>query len=331
MTPADAEGRRNRVLHVFLRLTVVAALALPLGLAAFKLPAPFHCKLSASPYSEYVPYFGLPLTGLAGFALTFVSGLIQTAKDVIANILQPWPLFLKSLVGAIQPFIFLFAIFFGLVFAKTTAERPLDQTATRVREAMTAQGYTAERAKLLDHMMPAEYYFARFPVMFAEGGIGVACKPSGDFELADVEFVRGIVYDPITNNDVIKSLIGALSPCASSEKPVLLKVEGYASSKPFPDCSPEQSESLNVRVANERRKAVETELRREKASLPAGISIELAHVEDYTEIEDMIWDREFDDRPEHYVPDADDQFPQDLFTLAAHIKILSPGRCAPQR
>ena len=332
MTTADARRERNTVLHVLLRTSVVAvALALLFGLA-LNLRGSLHSKLSGSPYSEYLPYFGLTLAALAGFALTFVTTFIQAATEVAKNFLKPWSLFATSLIGATQPFLLLFAVLFGLTFAKTTADSgPLDPTVTRVREAMTIQGYTAERAKLLDHMMPAEYYFARFPVMFAEGDIGVACKPSGDFELADVEFVRGIVYDPITNNDVIKSLIGALSPCASSEKPVLLKVEGYASSKPFPDCSPEQSESLNVRVANERRKAVETELRREKTSLTTGISIELAHVEDYTEIEDMIWDREFDDRPEHYVPAAGDQFPQDLFTLAAHIKILSPGRCAPQR
>ena len=320
-----------RIALVTIALTLLSALAV-------NLPEPLHSSLSRSSYSEYVPYFGLTLAALAGFALTFVATFVQAAIELVRNFQKPWGLFGTSLLGATQPFLLLFAVLFGLTFATSTATTgPVDPTVTRVREAMTAQGYTDERAQLLEYLrergawrnMPAEYYFARFPVMFAEGTIGMACK-AGDFELKEVGFRRGTTYDPIANNDVIKNLVEALSPCGSSEKPVWLKVEGYASSKPFRDCTAAQSEALNVRIANERRKAVETALRNEKMSSPAGESIELTYVADYTEIEEMIWVREFADRPQGYVPATDDQFPQDLFTLAAHIKILSPGRCAPR-
>ena len=107
MTTADARGERNRVLHVLLRTTVVAvALALLFGLA-LNLPGPLHSKLSGSSYSEYLPYFGLTLAALAGFALTFVTTFIQAGTEVARNFLKPWSLFATSLIGATQPFLLL--------------------------------------------------------------------------------------------------------------------------------------------------------------------------------------------------------------------------------
>lgn len=187
------------------------------------------------------------------------------------------------------------------------------------------------RPAVLD-WIPEDYYFARFPVTFSKARLDENQLAERDEEVSLLPFVDGVSYIAEDNGQVIRKLIRSLLPCtdSTSDNPVVLKVEGYSSSAPFTyngnmELSSSVSDALNVRVANERRSNVESEIQREIENIGGlGIVVELG--DDYDNLEQMQYDREFNDRP---IGNArlDDDFYQDLFTRSAHIMLTDLGNC----
>lgn len=190
------------------------------------------------------------------------------------------------------------------------------------QDALNAQGYTPERAERLDRIGPdadrSEYYFARFPIGFEAGDL------NGD----GTAFVRGVEYEPEKNSDILARLAQALIPCGAVGDPVILKVEGYASSESFRNTTAEvTSEELNIRIANERRRSVKEAL--DAAIAATGFAgarsrIVVTEADDYRTLAEMEADREFNDRP---AGEDVNTLPQDFLTRAAHVKVMSPGTC----
>ena len=77
------------------------------------------------------------------------------------------------------------------------------------------------------------------------------------------------------------------------------------------------------RMGKTRRK-LERRIRRWRDGQDAQRRILIEEAEDYRMIAEMRADREFDDRPGG---GNANRLPQDVFTRAAHIKILNPGTC----
>ncbi len=187
---------------------------------------------------------------------------------------------------------------------------------------LDAQGYTRERAERLDLIgvddRRPDYYFARFPISFEEGNLS---------EEGTV-FVSGTEYDADDNSELVSRLVNALVHCGALDDPVMLRVEGYASSEPFDNTTASvTSDGLNVRLANERRRAVKDAL--DSAIAATGLAdaerrMLVVEADDYQTIAEMEADREFNDRP---TGDDTNALPQDFLTRAAHIKVLSPGTC----
>ena len=181
--------------------------------------------------------------------------------------------------------------------------------------------------------IPTDYYFARFPIMFNKAKLDESLAAEQDEEVSQLPFVDGVEYVADDNGHIVEKLIESLAPCTHSlsNSMVTLRVEGYSSSAPFTyrdnvPLSESVSRVLNVRVANERRRNIEEEIQDEirRQSLN-GIVLEIG--DDYDNLEQMKYSREFNDRP-----DEDEQlngdFYQDLFTRAAHIKLMELGRCS---
>ncbi len=190
-----------------------------------------------------------------------------------------------------------------------------------LHDALEARGYTPERAARLDLVgaddPPSDYYFARFAVAFDPASLNEA----------GTEFVSGAEYDADANLDLVSRLVNALTPCGAVENPVILRVEGYASSESFGNAAENVSDALNVRLANTRRHAVAAALNAAMAGTglaDAQRRILIEEAEDYRTIAEMRADREFDDRPGG---GNANRLPQDVFTRAAHIKILNLGTC----
>lgn len=187
---------------------------------------------------------------------------------------------------------------------------------------LDAQGYTRERAARIDLIgggdRQPDYYFARFPIGFQ----------AGDLSEDGTAFVSGTDYDPNDNSDLISRLVNALVFCGAVDDPVLLRVEGYASSEPFENTTASvSSDDLNVRLANERRGSVKDAL--DSAIAATGLAdaqrrILVIEAEDYRTVAEMEADREFNDRP---AGDDSNRLPQDFLTRTAHIKVLNPGTC----
>ena len=196
---------------------------------------------------------------------------------------------------------------------------------TNLQTALDAQGYTPERAQRLDRIGVGEErtddYFARFPIAFEAGTL------SDD----GAAFVSGTEYDPEENSNLVARLINALIPCGALDDPVILRVEGYASSEPFQNTTASvTSEELNLRLANERRRSVKAVL--DAAIVATGASdarrrVVVTEAEDYRTIAEMEADREFNDRP---AGEDSSRLPQDFLTRAAHIKVMSPATCRAQ-
>lgn len=201
--------------------------------------------------------------------------------------------------------------------------------------ALTAQGFTSERAALLDRlaiMSPrAEHSVARFPVLFNAADLGPLGTLPEIPDVAEVEYGLGVQYDADRNANVIEELVTALAPCAGNGPDrVLLRVEGYASSQPFRNeegAVLPNSNELNVHLANERRRVVEGLLRQAITDQGVQGRLVLDDVPNYAVLNEMIDAREFNDRPSGQEPSAEAP-PQDVFTRAAHIKVLHPGLCA---
>ena len=312
--------------------------------------------MAAADRGEWAPLLG---GGLGAWAFFLVrSGIIENAFDlvpkarsVLASLPMPrWTPFLESVSSLSRTLVLpgvvtLFALVFvgehvrDQVFApppspvsrqieetRQAIERRLDDidrnlANLNLHDTLDARGYTPERATRLDLIgvgdPPSGYYFARFAVGFGPASLNEA----------GTAFVSGTAYDAGANADLVSRLVDALVPCGAVEDPVVLRVEGYASSQPFRDTTASVSEALNVRLANARRRSVKAALDEAVAvtglaDAPQRILIEQA--DDYRTIAEMRADLEFNDRPDG---NATGPLPQDFLTRAAHIKVLNPGAC----
>ena len=178
-------------------------------------------------------------------------------------------------------------------------------------------------------------YVASFPILFERAGLDSAARASATDGAAgaDPEFADGAAYDAGLNRDLVRLLVEALAPCGEEDgtRPVWLSVRGYASSAPFRDGGGEvlaQSGELNVRLANMRRRSVESALRAEIRRADAESRIRLTPEIDYTLPSQLERDRKFNDRPGAYPAEAG-SLPQDLLTRVAYVNVLSAAGCAP--
>lgn len=270
----------------------------------------------------------LPVPGWPGFlestldlsktlmlpGLVTVFALVFVGEHVAEQVIDPQPPEVDPVSGRVEAL-------------ETAIGARLDRIESQIgtgnyRDALTAQGYTPERAERLDRIGPeadrSEYYFARFPIGFE----------AGDLNEEGTAFVRGTAYDPEDNSDLLARLVDALIPCGAVEAPVILRVEGYASSEPFQNTTADvTSEHLNLRLANERRRSVKEAL--DTAIAATGFAdarsrILVTEADDYRTIADMEADRGFNDRP---AGEDSNRLPQDFLTRAAHVKVMSPGTC----
>ncbi|MCY3672344.1 MAG: hypothetical protein OXH14_14880, partial [Alphaproteobacteria bacterium] len=275
--------------------------------------------MAAADRGEWAPLLG---GGLGAWAFFLVrSGIIENAFDlvpkarsVLASLPMPrWTPFLESVSSLSRTLVLpgvvtLFALVFvgehvrDQVFApppspvsrqieetRQAIERRLDDidrnlANLNLHDTLDARGYTPERATRLDLIgvgdPPSGYYFARFAVGFGPASLNEA----------GTAFVSGTAYDAGANADLVSRLVDALVPCGAVEDPVVLRVEGYASSQPFRDTTASVSEALNVRLANARRRSVKAALDEAVAvtglaDAPQRILIEQA--DDYRTIAEM--------------------------------------------
>ena len=218
-------------------------------------------------------------------------------------------------------------------------QQVLCHTKGRACESLTDSQETDNEEEELDdtteviEWIPADYYFARFPIIFNRARLDESLAAEQDEEVSQVPFVDGVEYVANDNGNIIERLVQSLAPCTDPESnsPVTLLVEGYSSSAPFTyrdnvPLSESVSRTLNVRVANERRRNIEEELQ-EEISRQSVRGIVLEFGDNYNNLEQMKYSREFNDRPdEGELPNG--EFFQDLFTRAAHIKLMELGRCS---
>lgn len=352
------EGKARGVV-IFGKTVVLAAGVSAAAWAIWRVADWLRGMILAQPLTDGGEWAALLGGGLAAWAFfLFRSGLIQQtldilprAKDTLASLRTPgW----KPFLGDFACFVRAVAIpgivtVFALVFAGNGIVNqivpPVDgepDLATRVdklgaeigrrlttlendvrgmnlRAALTEQGYTERRAGLLEVLedlsggnsgYPSDYYFARFPVGFATAEANNAGQ-----------LVVGVDTSSVRNPELVREIVRAFLPCSSAggDDPVILKVEGYASSEPFG--SRADSDELNVKTANGRRHTVARMLRDEIGSGNAG-RVVVCESDDYESLAAMERDREFNDLAGG---SSEDQY---LLTRAAHVKVLYPGRCA---
>ena len=347
MTDNDPHTQTRRSIQLWLsrgaKFLLFLAVLIPVGWLA-------SCAADVlfSHLSDDTPELG-GLSAVAGTVLGLILGFIKRTAVVLVRlgrwIVAPgWGGFLShvSVFSVMMP-LTVVSIVFSLTLGhlllkdrrdKSPDESPLEE---QIKTAMEAQGYTTGRANLLDRLEwlgPPERSEPedgrRFPIMFERGRIA----EDDDSVLAltedvsDVRFSAGLGFAEPRDRSLIATLVRALAPCGTSgtSGPVLLRVEGYASSEPFERAEGEVSRRLNLHLANERRRVVESELRAEARRLGVEGAIELAKVEDYTDIAEMEEDRRFNDRPADSPARGD--YDQDLFTRSAHIQILDLSACS---
>ncbi len=222
----------------------------------------------------------------------------------------------------------------GLVFYLID---PQPSSEERLKKAMKEHGYTTERAHLLDKLAMLETPRIdvsedrfRIPILFERGQLKESEDPGFALrqDVSETPFSAGLDYAWSRGGEMIRALVTSLAPCGAAEggRPVRLRVEGYASSEPFERAEGDASQRLNLHLANERRRAVEGELRGEIRRLDAEGVIDLDEVGDYTEISEMERDRQFNDRPGDSPPRG--SYEQDVFTRAAHIRVLDLAECS---
>ncbi len=313
----------------------------------------------AQPLTDGDEWAALLGGGLAAWALfLFRSGFIEQtldilprAKDMLTGLRTPgWKPFLSDFGSfvrtmAIPGIVTVFALVFAGNGIVNQIVPPVDQEpdlATRIekisteidqrlttlennvrgvnlRAALDEQGYTERRAGFLEVLeslsggnggYPSDYYFARFPVGFAAAKVNNAGQ-----------LIGGVDAPSVRNPELVQEIVQAFLPCgsASGDDPVILKVEGYASSEPF--SARADSDELNVKTANARRHTVARMLRDEIGSENAG-RVVVRESDDYESLAAMEQDREFNDLAGG---GSEDQY---LLTRAAHVKVLHPGRCA---
>lgn len=281
--------------------------------------------------------------GLAGLAGAMVLPLLQFTVTLPLRSIElwqslfegPWDKFMRRISDgakhALVPVLVCVAWQLGGDESQLSAEEMAKISLEQAQKALDLQGYTAPRAERLDliNVGPPnpEGYLASFPVTF-EGG-----KLPQDVELSDidfrhVEFERGLGFAP-DPKETILGLVEALAPCGSPEDRVRLRVEGYASSQPFPDIDRIDSDKLNVRLANERgervARVVEEALNEHDPDDSRFGGLEIAV---YGHLWQMERARRFNDRPAGSMEDETTAPPQDFLTRAAYIKVTHAGSCA---
>ena len=191
-----------------------------------------------------------------------------------------------------------------------------------LRDALDAHEYTTERAILIDklaeiHGRLSRSHFATFPFAFARGTAEIT-------DQSDEPTAPGrLAFNPEEHDEMIRTIVSALGPCASQGSPVELLVEGYASSEPYDDHP--DSDKLNLGLAHARRDNIVAALNSAIASVGASGSFRVYAAANYRDLEDMKRYRGFNDRP----ADAKDEwFPQDFLTRAAHVQVVGLGLCA---
>lgn len=176
-------------------------------------------------------------------------------------------------------------------------------------------------------------YVASFPILFERATLDSEPR-AGTAAGGGPEFAGGAAYDAEFNRGlIIRLLVESLAPCGEEDgtRPVWLSVRGYASSAPFRDGRGEalpQSGELNVRLANRRRRSVESALRAAIVRAGAERQIRLTPEIGYTLYSQLERGRKFNDRPGAY-PAESGSLPQDFLTRAAYVNILTAAKCAP--
>jgi len=164
------------------------------------------------------------------------------------------------------------------------------------------------REKLDGADMRSDDHFGQFPIRFKKGSLNET----------GTALVAGAQEESVRNPELIEEIAKTFLPCGddSGNNPVILKVEGYASSKHF-DGRPDSNE-WNLALANGRRKTAARMLR---SHIGSGNEqrVVVCESEDYKSLGEMERDREFDDRS-----GSSNSY---LFTQSAHIKVLHPGMC----
>jgi len=188
----------------------------------------------------------------------------------------------------------------------------------------------------LEIILASEYY-ARIPIFFKQANFDENNLPKDRGNIEGYKFVdgvkSGVIYDPDKNKDIVNKLVESLIPCGSLDEPVILKVEGYASSEPykfFKNVS-DYSDDLNLKVGNKRGASVFRNIKKVVSEWKKSISdIEkrlIVKPETWLTFDDMVRGRQFDDRPRGQGKNTQ-ALAQDMLTRSAHIKITSPGICA---
>jgi hypothetical protein len=249
-----------------------------------------------------------------------------------------------------ENYIPLFLLLFAIVVYSNRATDEKEKVIERIINSVQLQAAPYREivylAKSTDKIDPEQHnppdYLARFPIMFDRATLNDAVDIDAK-TLAAKDFMSGIQYDPDLNNNFLRKFIDAIEPCGSTDgtKPVIISVEGYASSEPFyiyktsgtgvrykTDQQYTYSEKMNLATAEYRGKEVAAQL----IKLIGNDKIQQIKVnpaKTWESISDMETVRGFNDRPlggsENNAQEK--KFSQDLFTRAAHIKIIDPGLC----
>ena len=199
-----------------------------------------------------------------------------------------------------------------------------------LRVVLSEQGYTEQRADLLENLVgvpqlsagdASDHYVARFPILFEAAGLN----------MANTDLVAGVDAEAVQNPELIEQIAAALLPCGAEDgaDPVILKVEGYASSEPFVfrENVGADSDLWNVRTANRRRNTVALMLQ-DAIGKENSHRMVVCESDDYASLADMQWERGFNDRPRSLNAG---RLAQDVLTRAAHVKVLHPGLCSVRK
>ena len=333
----DEESWRRVVRAIIRSLLITLAIYLIWLTAIHWLPNRTAVLLGGEP-SDWVR---VAIAGLAGAAsLALLQSVVQLPNriwDLMLSLPQrSWNEFRRRCLGVVELVLVpTVCLFFAIGLGQETSD-PLKAEGTSnilklTREAMRLQGYTASRAERLDHIgvktRESNDYFARFPVAF-QGGELPNDVTATNIDLEHIDFEKGLKF--VSQPDaLLAGLVKALTPCGSPKRKVRLRIEGYASSQPFPGIGLDQSVRLNVHLANQRAERVAevlTEIL--EASDDARKNFDDLDVAVYRELWEMESDREFNDRPFGVASDDDEAPPQDFLTRAAHVKVMNAANCA---
>jgi len=320
---------------------VVLAVSLVLAGAAIYFVADWFRKTILHESSDGIGgWIALLGGGMAVWAFFLIqSGIAQQTLELVAkaktlwnSVWTPdWAPFMGSLGDFMRTAVYpgiatVFALVFGIEVKERAATREVEPKHSELAERIDVLddkldsnlksisdklgGIGGRAAEANPDQRGSDYHYFRFPISFEQGSL--------DESLATLD--AGIKVSE-RGQGLIEYLAKALLPCgdATGKNPVILKVEGYASSQPFQG-NPKSNE-WNVNLANARRQTV-AQMLRDKFGSENEQGVVVCESADYQSLGEMERERQFDDRP---VPgDSEDQY---LFTRSAHIKVLHLGRC----